>query len=178
MALISWAYFCLVFKASVWGLVIGLAIGGAESISGEVIVDLSEWLQWKVLIPKKAPRCFFFQDSFSTKPNNTGLVNDLPICWHRPHYCKLPWLYTSYYCSCLALWLFLPVSFLWYFTPAIICKKCHESSISLEALFYKLACSPDAIPKKVQRIYPWVSSFAWFWYICYSTKLSYLRHSF
>ncbi len=40
-ALAGWPRFCLVLEAS--GLIVGLAIGGAESIGGEVAVGLSGW---------------------------------------------------------------------------------------------------------------------------------------
>ncbi len=45
----SLPHFCLL-EVSALGLTVGLAIGGAESISGEVAVGLSRWLQWKVLM--------------------------------------------------------------------------------------------------------------------------------
>ncbi len=48
LALAGLPRFCLVIEAS--GLTIGLAIGGAESIGGEVAVGFSGWSRWKVLM--------------------------------------------------------------------------------------------------------------------------------
>ncbi len=42
LALAGWSRFCLALKASV-GFTIGLTVGGAESIGGEVNDGLSGW---------------------------------------------------------------------------------------------------------------------------------------
>ena len=39
----GWSHFYLVLEASTLGLIISLAIGGAESIGGEVTVDFFRW---------------------------------------------------------------------------------------------------------------------------------------
>ncbi len=52
LALLSFAdlpRFCLL-EASALGLTVGLAIGGAEFIGGEVTIGLFGWLWWKVLM--------------------------------------------------------------------------------------------------------------------------------
>ena len=41
LALAGWPHFCLMLGASALGLAVGLAIGEAESIGGEVVVAFS-----------------------------------------------------------------------------------------------------------------------------------------
>ncbi len=94
--------------------------------------------------------------------NNRGLVGDLPTLSHRPRCRKLPRICTPRYQPRLALWLFLLAPSLWCSTLAVTREKRHESSISLKALFCKLACPPDVVPEKVQRIELRVSDSAWF----------------
>ncbi len=50
LALADLLPFCLVFEVLALGLIVGLAIGGAEKISRKLAVGLLRLLQWKVLM--------------------------------------------------------------------------------------------------------------------------------
>ena len=84
-------------------MAVGLAIGGAVSMAGEVAVGLSGWSLWNELMSflrccsrplRLAPRCFFSLNILSKTPGNKGLEGDLILTLsHRPRYLKLLPLY-------------------------------------------------------------------------------------
>lgn len=97
LVLASQPHFCLVLEVSVLGLIIGLAIGRIEFISGEIAISFSKYSLWKVMtgfqkycIAKAGSQIFFPWGSFSMRRNNRSPVNGLSICWHRLCYHKLP----------------------------------------------------------------------------------------
>ena len=49
LTLAGWPYFCLVLKAIVLGLTVGLAIGTVEFIGKKVAVGFSRCSLWKVV---------------------------------------------------------------------------------------------------------------------------------
>ena len=105
-------------------------------------------------LPTQAPRYFFSQDSFSTKPDSRALVAVLLTPWPRPRCFKCLQPRTLYYCQprtrYLAVYHSLAPS-LWYFVPAKIHEKRCESSISWAIWACKLVYLLNVILKKDQE---------------------------
>lgn len=111
---------------------------------------------WLIL----APSYFFLQNSPLTRLSNIDLVDNLLICWFRPHNCKLPKLYNFcffYYC----FWISVRMSFslfanyLYYVTLAVTRRKYCGFSTFLKVWFYKPFYPPDITSKKVPKSLPW-----------------------
>ena len=123
-------------------------------------------------------RCFHSWGSLSRIPGSRGLVSSpLPTPWHKPRCRKcLPPCTLCYYCwlKILATLLssYLPALFLWCFSLARTCEKRHRSFIVLVIRVFRLGYPTGAKLGKISRTLLSTSDCIWFWYICYSTKLS------
>ena len=130
------------------------------------------------------PRCFCPQGSFSRIPGSRGLVGGLlPTSWHKPYYRKYSLPCTPRYCRQLqilaALLSFYPLAFFLYcLASAEIWGKRYGSSIISAVWVYRLGYPPGVKLEKAQRISPLAFDYIWFWYICYSTKLSRWKRNF
>ncbi len=76
------------------------------------------------------------------RPNNRGLVDDLPTLLYRPCCRELPRPRTPCCRLHLVLWLFSLTPSLWCLASAVTYEKRHESSISLVAPICRFICLP------------------------------------
>ena len=131
-------------------------------------------------LPMQALKYFSLQGSLFTRPDNRALAADLLLTfWHKSRYLKYHQPYTAYRCQPRVPTIYHSLApSLWYFIPAVIYRKHHESFISWAIRACKLICRLDIIFEKDQETCFLSCNSAWFWDICYSNKVFHLVHSF
>ena len=129
-------------------------------------------------------RCFCPLGSLSRIPSSRALVGDpLLTLWRKPRYCKYslpctPRYRRRFWIIATPLSLCLSAPSLWYFASARTCEKRHRSLIILAVWVYRLGYPPGVKLEKNLKISSPASDCIWFWYICYSTKLSHQEYNF